>query len=411
VHVEISVLPRVVVHKKSVRPLCEALVTAAEAAHFEGFDAVKLYKSVGGMNPVRLRDAIAYAVNEAGEGRVPVQQLNRSIRVFKTKTSANFEAPDVSFDEIGGYDDVKAEMIRALSLMTGSYDKLPEKLQHELIPRGFIFYGEPGTGKTLFAKAIANYIDATLQVVSGPEITDKYVGESERKLRELFAEARRNAPSVLVFDEFDSIAGRRTRRDDGGSRAGNAIVAQILTEMDGFRPDAPVLVIGTTNRLDMIDPALLRPSRFQAIAIGLPNEKARLEIARVHAEHFGIKVSPTLLQLVRDKSEGFNGDEIRSLFRDACVGMNCEDPPKPVDAHRLGYLIGLIQAGKQRFAAEAGREPVQPGERPRPSAGRFIQHRPRGTRATGTGAAGRTNDAVPGTPTPTPADRPEGAGA
>ena len=349
------------------RPLGEVLVTAEEAAHFAGYDAEGLYKNVSGMNPVRLRQAIAYAVKEHPAG-APVEHLVQSIRVFKAQTSANFEVPNVSFAEIGGYGDVKAVLGRALSLMTGSYD-LPEALQRELIPRGFIFYGPPGTGKTLFAKAIANQMDATIQVVSGPEITDMYVGESERKVRELFAEARRNAPAVLVFDEFDSIAARRSGRDDGGSRAGNAIVAQILTEMDGFRPDVPMLVIGTTNRLDIIDDALLRPSRFQAIGIGLPDPAARRSIAEVHARHFKIEVPPELLDVLAAATDQLNGDEIRSLFRDACVGLYCQEPPIPVDARRLGWLVGRIrQAIEQRAAGKSGAATApRRGERPSPS--------------------------------------------
>jgi transitional endoplasmic reticulum ATPase len=165
-----------------------------------------------------------------------------------------------------------------------------------------------------------------------------YVGESERKLRELFAEARRNAPAVLVFDEFDSIAGRRTGRDDGGSRAGNAIVAQLLTELDGFRPEVPVLIIGTTNRIDIIDDALLRPSRFRPIKIDLPDPVARKAIARC-AEHFEIEHNDALLTAIAEATEGMNGDEIRSIFRDARADELVGDHRRP-DARRLGELIG-----------------------------------------------------------------------
>jgi len=331
------------------KPLGRALVTAGEAARFTRFDPEGLYKNVSGMNPVRIRHALQYAVQEEASGH-PVDPivLYRAIRVFKAKTSANFEVPDVSFDQIGGYEGVKAELWRALRLMTGSYRLPDERLRQELIPRGFIFHGLPGTGKTLFAKAVANQMNATIQVVSGPEVTDMYVGESERKVRELFAEARRNAPAVLVFDEFDSIATQRSGRDDGGSRAGNALVAQILTEMDGFRPDVPMLVIGTTNRLDIIDEALLRPSRFKAVAIPLPNREERRAIAVVHSAHFKVDVSPALLDLIAGATEGMSGDDVRSLFRDACVGMHCEDPPRPPDARRLGELVGLLRKSKQQ---------------------------------------------------------------
>ncbi|AFZ01315.1 ATP-binding protein [Calothrix sp. PCC 6303] len=352
-----------------------ALVTAEEASHFQDFDPEGLYKNIAGMNPIRLRHAIKYAVQEvAGTEQVPVTRLYQAIRAFKAQTSANFEVPDVSFNDIGGYREVKAELSKALNLMTGSYDLPNEKLRGELIPRGFIFHGPPGTGKTLFAKAIANQLNATIQVVSGPEVTDMYVGESERKVRELFAEARRNAPAVLVFDEFDSIATKRSGRDDGGSRAGNALVAQILTEMDGFRPDVPMLVIGTTNRLDIIDEALLRPSRFKAVTINRPDIQARRAIAQVHAKHFSLdNISPELIEIIATETEGMSGDDIRSLFRDACVGLHCESPPRVPDALRFGELVGLLRkAAIDRNASVAERrtsalDGFRSGERVRPT--------------------------------------------
>ncbi len=328
-------------------PVGVALVEAGEAALFEGFEAAELYKNVAGLNPIRLRNALAYAVQVARDkgydedNKAPVDLLKHEVRAFKAQTSEQFTVPDVGFEDIGGYDDVKHVLDRAIGLMSG-LGKLPdEKLRHELIPRGFLFHGPPGTGKTLFAKAIANRLNATIRVVSGPEVTDMYVGESERKMRAIFAEARRNAPSVIVFDEFDSIAGRRSGRDDGGSRAGNALVAQILTEMDGFRPEVQILVIGTTNRLGLIDEALLRPSRFEPVGIGMPDPVARRRIAEIHAEHFKVPVDDDLLNAVANASEGLNGDEIRSIFRDACVGLHCDKIP--VDAWRLGYLVGLVR--------------------------------------------------------------------
>ncbi len=345
VRVLLSGVPRSVIYPDGGESLAgEALVTVAEAACFSAFNPEGLYKNVAGMNPIQLRHAIAYAVKEhAGAAAAPMEQLYQAIRAFKAQTSANFEVPDVSFDDIGGYPDVKAELNRALELMAGFYQLPDERLRRELIPRGFIFHGPPGTGKTLFAKAIANRLNATVQVVSGPEIMDMYVGESERKVRELFAEARRNAPAVLVFDEFDAIAAHRSGREDGGSRAGNAVVAQMLTEMDGFRADVPLLVIGTTNRLDIIDAALLRPSRFQAIAIGLPDVAARRAIAAVHARHFQVEAAAGLLELIAGITSGCNGDEIRSLFRDACVGLHCETPPRAADAARFEELVARLR--------------------------------------------------------------------
>ena len=350
--------PRSVQHPAdgTMQPIERALVTVAEAERFVGLDEADFYKYVAGLNPVRLRQAIRYSYQETeGRDEVTVRDLQENIRKFKAQASSSFEIPDVSFDQIGGYDDVKAEIIRALDVMSAAR-KLPDEYQSlrgELIPHGFIFHGEPGTGKTLFAKAIANSMDATIQVVSGPEVTNKYVGESERRIRELFAEARRNAPAVIVFDEFDSIAASRSTADDGGSRAGNAMVAQILTEMDGFRPDVQMLVIGTTNRLEIIDRALLRPSRFQSFHIGLPDPEARRGIIKVHSGRFGIDVSGLIEPLVV-ASEGWNGDEIRALFRDAFVGEWREG--KVADAERLGELVGHYQrARRDNQRSKAGR--------------------------------------------------------
>jgi transitional endoplasmic reticulum ATPase len=358
------------------RPIGKALITAEEVSHFQDYDPETLYKNVAGMNPVQLRHAIKwlkqYAIEKCAGGKIRAEDLPRTIQMFKAQTSANFEVPTVTFENIGGYDEVKKEMARAIQLMSGGAHRLPKELQHQLIPRGFIFHGPPGTGKTLFAKAIANKLNATVQVVSGPEINSMWFGESERNIRDLFAEARRNAPSVLVFDEFDAIAGQREGQGpDRGTRAGNAVVAQILTEMDGFRPDVPMLIVGTTNRLDIIDPALLRPSRFKAIAIGLPNQAARRSIAEIHARHYDVPCAPELLDVIAMATDGMSGDDIQSLFRDACVGLYVEDRPIVADAHRFGRLVGaLLKAAEERQVAESEHRfgaSRRPGQRPGPS--------------------------------------------
>ncbi len=330
--------------------LGDALVTTAEAACFRDYDPHALYKHVAGLNPLRLRHAVTYAVERAradghDESRpAPAEALHGAIRTFKAQTSDSFAIPHVQMDDIGGYQAVKAVLQRALSIVAGQFTLPDEALRRELIPRGFLLHGPPGTGKTLFAKAVATQLEATIRVVSGPEVTDMFVGESERRVRELFAEARRNAPSVLVFDEFDAIAASRTGRNDGGNRAGNAMVAQILTEMDGFRPDVAMLVIGTTNRIELIDEALLRPSRFQPIAIGLPDRDARRQIAAIHARHFHVDVDTARLDLVADHSAGMNGDQIRAIFRDACLGTHCHEPPIAPTAERLLALIQALRA-------------------------------------------------------------------
>jgi transitional endoplasmic reticulum ATPase len=360
----IDILPRAVLTRSGdAVPIGQALVTQAEAAQFAGFAAVALYKHIAGLNAVRLRHALRYALHQhQASTSATFADLLAELRSFKARTSRAFEVPNVSFDSIGGYPDVKQELGRALSIVGGATD-LPEHLRHDLVPRGFILHGPPGTGKTLFAKAVASKLNATILVVSGPEVTDMYVGESERKVRELFAEARRNAPAVVVFDEFDSIAGRRSRNDDGGSRAGNAVVAQLLTELDGFRPEVPVLIIGTTNRIDLIDDALLRPSRFKPIRIDLPDESARREIARVHARHFEIPASEDLLGLIARATDKLNGDEIRSLFRDVRAD-DLVDPGDPASvARRLGRRLGGLRLAQQERQQSAGVRAGRPAGR------------------------------------------------
>lgn len=264
------------------------LITAEEFQRFAKFEPEDLYKNVSGLNPVQFRDAMRFIKAEM----VPqsdAREIYDRIRFFKTTTSNDIDIPDTKFEQIGGYDQVKDELKRIIALVSGRISGINEKEREQLVPRGFIFHGPPGTGKTLFAKAIANEMNATIQMVSGPEVMDKYVGQSESNLRQIFATARRNAPAVILFDEFDSLASQRSTYNDGGSRANNAVVAQLLTELDGFRQEQMVLVIGTTNRLDIIDEALLRPSRFKPIAIGNPDAIARREVAHIHAQRFGVE--------------------------------------------------------------------------------------------------------------------------
>jgi SpoVK/Ycf46/Vps4 family AAA+-type ATPase len=284
------------------------------------------------------------------------------IREFKRGSSDDVEIPDITFEQIGGYEEVKHQLFEAIELITGKRPQLvqeggarsgreeaparPEsdeerERRRKLAPRGFIFHGPPGTGKTLFAKAIANAMNATIQMVSGPEIMDMWVGKSESNLRRIFAIARRNAPAVIFFDEFDSIAAQRSGFTDGGSRATNAVVAQLLTELDGFHADQDILVIGTTNRLDIIDEALLRPSRFQPIHIPLPNSAARHQIAAIHARGFEVPVpDPYLLDLIAEYTDEFNGDEIRAIFQEIARQSRHD---KPVTAELFGIEIGKIR--------------------------------------------------------------------
>nr|MBA2324627.1 ATP-binding protein [Pseudonocardiales bacterium] len=366
VRVSMDILPRAITTPASGKTgvkIGTTLVTREEVALFAGFDADRLYQNVAGMNAVRLRNGIRFAYHKHRETPdTTFETLLDELRLFKASTSADaFAVPDTTFDDIGGYAEVKAELQAAIEIVNGS-DRIPEDERAHLVPRGFIFYGPPGTGKTLFAKAVAAAMGGNILVVSGPEITDKYVGESERKVRDIFAQARNNAPAVVVFDEFDAIAAQRTGRDDGGSRAGNAIVAQLLTELDGFRPATPVLIIGTTNRIDLIDKALLRPSRFREIGIGLPRLEARRQIAASHAKRSTYDdLSPALLDRLAEATDGMNGDEIGNIFRQARRDELLGSGERP-DAYTFGTLVGKILATRQELDIQTARRTVRPAD-------------------------------------------------
>jgi ATP-dependent 26S proteasome regulatory subunit len=289
VHIPITGLPRHIEGEEGQHSYTVSrLLTRKERSCFAVYDSEGLYKNVSGLHAIQFRNAMRYVgakVAVATDSR----EIYQVIRQFKLSSAgADIEIPDTAFADIGGYAEIKQKLKHIIHLIAGPVAGLDDKQRGQLIPRGFIFYGPPGTGKTLFAKAVANEMNATIQMVSGPEIMDKYVGQSESNLRQLFATARRNAPAVIFFDEFDSIASQRSTYADGGARANNAVVAQLLTELDGFQPDRTVLVIGTTNRIDIIDEALMRPSRLQPLKIGLPDKNARCQVADLHARGFGV---------------------------------------------------------------------------------------------------------------------------
>jgi len=222
--------------------------------------------------------------------------------------------PSISFDDIGGLAEAKRELTRAV--------EWPLKHQAALDrlgvagPAGVLLYGPPGTGKTMLARAVASTTDANFLPVDGPELLNKYVGESERRVRQLFDRARDSAPAVIFFDELDALGAARS--DDGGDGAPERVVSQLLTELDGLEPRERVTVIGATNRPDRIDDALIRPGRFDRIVeVPLPDAEARREIIRIHARDRPIE-SLDVDALVR-QTEGYSGSDIASLFREASL--------------------------------------------------------------------------------------------
>ena len=191
------------------------------------------------------------------------------------------ENPDVKWEEVGGLEDVKKELQEAVEWPM-KYPGLYDKLGHRM-PRGILLHGTSGTGKTLLAKAVATQSEANFVSVRGPELLSKWVGESERGIREIFKRARQSAPCVVFFDEIDSIA--PIRGAGGETAVTERVVSQLLTELDGMENMHGVVVLAATNRADMIDPALLRPGRFdKIIQIPLPDKESRKRILEINAE-------------------------------------------------------------------------------------------------------------------------------
>jgi len=225
------------------------------------------------------------------------------------------EVPNVSWDDIGGMVSVKHEFKKAIEWPI-KYSPL-FNYTHIKPPKGILLYGPPGTGKTMIAKAIASECNANFISVKGPELLSKWVGESEGALREIFKKARQAAPCVIFFDEIDAIAPKRGK--GGDTQVTERIVSQMLTEMDGIEELKGVTVLAATNRLDIIDPALLRPGRFDLlIEVPPPSENELLEILKVHNRQkpLGKDIDPVnLIKAIR----GFTGADVASICREAAM--------------------------------------------------------------------------------------------
>ncbi len=222
--------------------------------------------------------------------------------------------PDVTYEDIGG---LKRELrlVREMIELPLKHPELFQKLGIEP-PKGVLLYGPPGTGKTLIAKAVANEVDAHFIPISGPEIMSKYYGESEQRLREIFEEAKENAPSIIFIDEIDSIA---PKREEVTGEVERRVVAQLLALMDGLEARGDVIVIAATNRPDAIDPALRRPGRFdREIEIGVPDKEGRKEILEIHTRKMPLAEDVDLEELA-EMTNGFVGADLEALCKEAAM--------------------------------------------------------------------------------------------
>jgi cell division protease FtsH len=235
------------------------------------------------------------------------------------KSPARFDQrPDtgISFDDIAGIDEAKAEFEEIVSFL-----KEPERytLVGAKIPKGVLLVGPPGTGKTLLAKAIANEASVPFYSVAGSEFVEMFIGIGAARIRDLFKKASENTPCIVFIDEIDAVGRERGAGIGGGNDEREQTLNQLLTEMDGFKENKGVIVVGATNRVDILDAALLRPGRFdRQITVGLPDRLGRLGILKVHAKNKPLSEDVSLVQLA-NRTPGFSGADLANLLNESAI--------------------------------------------------------------------------------------------
>ena len=247
--------------------------------------------------------------------KIKITQQHFTEALNKVEPSAMREVlikkPNVKWSDIGGLDNAKRDLQEMVELPL----KEPTLFKEAgiLAPKGILLTGPPGTGKTLLAKAVATESDANFISVKGPELVSKWVGESEKAVREVFKKAKQVAPCVIFFDEFDSIA---STRGMSTNNANDKIVNQLLTELDGVEELTGVSIIAATNRVDLIDEALKRPGRLDStVEIGMPDEKVRHEILKIHTKNMPLE-KVDLAKLARE-TKGFSGADLSGMCQRA----------------------------------------------------------------------------------------------
>ena len=256
------------------------------------------------------------------------------------------EVPDIKWEDIGGLTAIKQELqeavewpLKYLNVFTYA-DATP--------PKGILLYGPPGTGKTLMAKAAANESEANFISIKGPELLSKWVGESEKGVREIFRKARQAAPCIIFFDELDAIAPTRGG-DHGDSHVTERVISQLLTEMDGLEILTNVVVIAATNRPDIIDPALLRPGRFDRILyVSPPDRESRLQILKIHTKKKPLSEDVNVEDLA-NKTDGYTGADIASLASAAVMLALREHIAKYPDSKEAEKHTDDLKIGMKHF--------------------------------------------------------------
>jgi transitional endoplasmic reticulum ATPase len=291
----------------------EAMPPIDERYLADALDSVPLIKGDKVMVPY-FGGRLTFQAIDVTPASVPVLVTGKTIFVIAKSDAAIQGIPHVTYEDIGGLKD-EIQKIREMIELPLRHPEIFEKLGIEA-PKGVLLYGPPGTGKTLLARVVANETNAHFTSISGPEIMSKFYGESEARLREIFKEAKENAPSIIFVDEIDSIA---PNREEVTGEVERRVVSQMLSLMDGLEARGRVIVIAATNRQNSLDPALRRPGRFdREIEIRVPDKRGRLEILQIHAQNMPLETDVDLTR-ISAVTHGFVGADLEYLCKEAAM--------------------------------------------------------------------------------------------
>ncbi len=264
--------------------------------------------------PEEMRQKIETGARVAVTGNLAVVRVLSKSADVRARVMELIEAPDVDYNMIGGLRRQIDEVVETLELPLTN----PELFEEVGVdaPNGILLYGPPGTGKTLIAKAVAHRAKATFIRMSGTELVQKYIGEGARLVRDVFDIAREKAPSIVFIDEIDAVGSRRTYDGTSGSSEVNRTMVQLLAELDGFDKRGDVKIVAATNRIDLLDPALLRPGRFdRIIEIPLPDPEARKDILKIHSRN--MKLENVDFDDIVKLTDGLSGADLKAVVTEA----------------------------------------------------------------------------------------------
>lgn len=265
--------------------------------------------------PPEMADELEAGMRVAVNNNFVIVNLLAKPADVRARVMELIEAPNVDYSSIGGLDQQIQEVVETIELPLTDPDLFRDVGVEP--PTGILLYGPPGSGKTLIAKAVASRANATFLRMSGSELVQKYVGEGARLVRDVFQMARDKAPCIIFIDEIDAVGGHRTHDGTTGSAEVNRTMVQLLSELDGFEERGEVKIIAATNRIDLLDPALLRPGRFdRIIEIPMPDEKGRLEIFKIHTRNMALDNDVDLDKLVKMTND-LSGADIKAIVTEA----------------------------------------------------------------------------------------------